>query len=79
MGRICEPKDLNEAYRRVSANRGSPGDDGMTVSKPRAWLVAHREEYIASLLDGSYRPQGVYGALRSRSRAVGCGSWAFRR
>ena len=61
MERICEPKNLNRAYRRVRANRGSPGVDGMTVGELRAWLAAHREEFIASLLDGSYRPQEVRG------------------
>ena len=25
MERICEPKNLNRAYKRVKANRGSPG------------------------------------------------------
>ena len=61
MERICEPKNLNRAYRRVKANRGSPGVDGMTVGELRAWLAAHREEFIASLLDGSYRPREVRG------------------
>ena len=61
MERICEPENLNRAYRRVKANRGSPGVDGMTVGELRAWLVAQREEFIASLLDGSYRPREVRG------------------
>ena len=61
MERICEPKNLNRAYKRVKANRGSPGVDGMTVGELGAWLAAHKEELIASLLDGSYRPQGVRG------------------
>ena len=61
MERICEPKNLNWAYRRVKANRGSPGVDGMTVGELRAWLAAHKEEFIAQLLDGSYRPREVRG------------------
>ena len=61
MERICEPKNLNQAYKRVKANRGSPGVDGMTVGELGAWLVAHKEELIASLLDGSYQPQEVRG------------------
>ena len=55
------PKNLNRAYRRVKTNRGSPGVDGMTVGELRVWLVAQREEFIASLLDGSYRPREVRG------------------
>ena len=61
MERICEPKNLNRAYKRVKANRGSPGVDGMTVGELGAWLVGHKEEWIAQLLDGSYQPQEVRG------------------
>lgn len=61
MERICEPKNLNRAYRRVKANRGDRGVDGMTVGELRAWLVARPDEFIASLLDGSYRPHEVRG------------------
>jgi RNA-directed DNA polymerase len=45
----------------VKGNRGSPGVDGMTVGELGNWLVAHKEELVASLLDGSYRPQVVRG------------------
>jgi len=61
MERICEPKNLNRAYKRVKANRGKPGVDGMTVGELGAWLAAHKEELVASLLDGSYRPREVRG------------------
>ena len=33
----------------------------MTVDDLRAWLAEHKEELIASLLDGTYRPQPVRG------------------
>jgi RNA-directed DNA polymerase len=61
MERVCERENLNRAYKRVKANRGSPGVDGRTVGELDAWLEAHREELVASLLDGSYRPQEVRG------------------
>ena len=61
MERICEPKNLNRAYRRVKANRGSPGVDGMTVGELGAWLAGRKEEWVAQLLDGSYRPQEIRG------------------
>ena len=61
MERICERKNLNRAYKRVKANRGSPGVDAMTVGELGAWLAAHKEELVASLLDGSYRPRVVRG------------------
>lgn len=61
MERICDRDNLNQAYRRVKANRGAPGVDGMTVAELPTWLAHHKEELIASLLDGSYRPQPVRG------------------
>ena len=61
MERICEPKNLNRAFKRVKSNRGSPGVDGMTVGELGSWLVAHKEELVASLLDGSYQPREVRG------------------
>ena len=33
MERICERENLNRAYKRVKANRGSPGVDGLTVGE----------------------------------------------
>ena len=61
MEMICERKNLNRAYKRVKANRGSPGVDGMTVGELGAWLAAHKEELVANLLDGSYRSRVVRG------------------
>ncbi|MFO0887983.1 MAG: group II intron reverse transcriptase/maturase [Isosphaeraceae bacterium] len=61
MEEVCRPGNLNRAYRRVKANKGAPGVDGMTVVQLRTWLAAHKEGLIASLLDGSYRPQPVRG------------------
>jgi RNA-directed DNA polymerase len=61
MEAVCERENLIQAYKRVKANRGSPGVDGMTVHDLGAWLAEHKEALIASLLDGSYEPQPVQG------------------
>ncbi len=61
MEQVCEPANLNRAYARVKANKGSPGVDGLTVGKLGGWIKRHKQELIASLLDGSYRPQPVRG------------------
>jgi RNA-directed DNA polymerase len=61
MEEIVDRSNLNRAYRRVKANKGAPGVDGMTVQASRAWLAEHKQELIASLLDGSYQPQAVRG------------------
>jgi RNA-directed DNA polymerase len=61
MGRVCEPGNLNRAYKRVKGNKGAPGVDGMRVEELRGWLAEHKEELIASLLNGRYEPQAVRG------------------
>jgi RNA-directed DNA polymerase len=61
MERVCGRANLNQAYKRVKANRGSPGIDGMNIEQLGAWIRIHKEELIGSLLDGSYQPQPVRG------------------
>jgi RNA-directed DNA polymerase len=61
MEMVCEPENLNRAYKRVKTNKGSPGVDGMTVQDLGPWLAEHKEVLVASLLDGSYEPQPVQG------------------
>ena len=58
---VASSANLNQAYKRVKANKGAPGIDGMTVSDLRGWIAGNREGLIASLLDGSYRPRPVRG------------------
>jgi RNA-directed DNA polymerase len=61
MERICERGNLNRAYKRVKANKGAAGVDGMSVDELYAWLVEHKEGLVAALLEGSYEPQEVRG------------------
>jgi RNA-directed DNA polymerase len=61
MEQACTPANLNRAYARVKANKGSPGVDGMSVGKLGGWIKRHQQTFIASLLDGSYQPQPVRG------------------
>src|SRR2546422_5924773 len=61
MEAVVEPSNLNRAYRRVKANRGSPGADGMSVGELGDWCRANKHELIESLLAGRYRPQAIRG------------------
>lgn len=61
MEAVSSSVNLNLAYKRVKANGGAPGVDGMTVEALRGWIAANRETLIASLLDGTYQPQPVRG------------------
>jgi len=58
---VTSSANMNRAYKRVKANGGAAGVDGMTVAGLRSWLAENREKLIISLLDGSYRPQPVRG------------------
>ena len=61
MEEVANRENLNQAYRRVKANQGAPGVDGMTIAEMLDWFAEHAQEFIASLLDGSYQPQPVRG------------------
>ena len=61
MEQVVNPANLNRAYARVKANRGSPGADGLTVGQLAGWIDQHKQKLITSLLDGSYQPQPVRG------------------
>lgn len=61
MEEVTNRDNLNRAYRRVKANKGAPGVDGMTVGELADWIKQHKQELLDSLLDGSYRPQPVRG------------------
>ena len=57
--RILDRNNLNRAYKRVRANKGAPGIDGMTVEDALPWLREHREELLESIRQGKYKPQPV--------------------
>ena len=38
MEEILDRDNLNRAYKRVKANKGAPGVDGMTVEAALPWL-----------------------------------------
>jgi len=57
--RILDRENLNRAYKRVKANKGAPGIDGMTVEDALPWLREHREELLDKIRSGKYKPQPV--------------------
>ena len=57
--RILSRGNLNRAYKRVKANKGAPGIDGMTVEDALPWLRGHREELLDQIRSGKYKPQPV--------------------
>jgi RNA-directed DNA polymerase len=58
---VAASANLNQAYRRVKANKGAPGAHGMTVQDLRPWLADHKDALVAQLVRGDYRPRPVLG------------------
>jgi RNA-directed DNA polymerase len=59
MEEVCERGNLQRALKRVKANKGAPGVDGMTVQALPAHLREHWPAIRVTLLNGTYRPQPV--------------------
>jgi group II intron reverse transcriptase/maturase len=63
MEEVVGRQNLQRALKRVCANQGSPGVDGMTVDQLRDHLRVHWPETRQQLLDGQYTPQLVKQVL----------------
>src|SRR5580700_4331414 len=59
MEEIVERENLKEALRRVKANKGSPGMDGITVNQLDDYLEQHWPAIREQLLSGTYKPKPV--------------------
>ena len=57
--RVLERDNLNRAYKRVKANKGAAGVDGMTVDEALPWLKDHKGELLDSIRRGKYKPSPV--------------------
>jgi RNA-directed DNA polymerase len=59
MEEVCERGNCEQALKRVKANKGSAGVDGMTVRELPQYLKQHWPAIRDQLLRGAYRPQPV--------------------
>ena len=59
MEEVCERENCKQALKRVKANKGSPGVDGMTVHELPGFLQQHWPAIREQLLSGTYKPQPV--------------------
>jgi RNA-directed DNA polymerase len=59
MEEVCERENLREALKRVRANGGSPGVDGMQVEELSDYLKDNWPTIREELLSGAYQPQPV--------------------
>ena len=56
---ILHKDNLNRAYKRVKANKGAAGIDGMTVEEALPYLKEHQQELISRIFRGKYTPSPV--------------------
>ncbi len=56
---ILSEENLNEAIKRVKANKGASGVDKMSTSELDDYFSQHRDEIINQIMNKSYKPQPV--------------------
>lgn len=56
---ILRKENLNKAYKKVKANKGKGGIDGMQVDELLPYLKEHQNEIIQKIRMGKYKPNPV--------------------
>lgn len=56
---ILDIRNVQRAFRRVTANKGTGGIDGMQTDELRDYLNTNWQTLRTNILEGSYRPQAV--------------------
>ena len=59
MEAILYKDNFNRAYKRVKANKGAPGVDGMTIEEALPYLKEHQQELTTRIYRGKYTPSPV--------------------
>ena len=56
---ILDLENLSQAWKRVKANKGAPGIDGMTVEDFPVFKREHWPRIARAIMEGTYRPAPV--------------------
>ena len=56
---ILRSDNLNAAYKKVKANKGAGGIDGMQVDELLPYLREHQGELVRQVREGKYKPNPV--------------------
>src|SRR5438046_7646335 len=59
MEEVCELENCKQALKRVKANKGNPGVDGMTVDELPEYMKQHEIDIGEQLRNGTYQPKKV--------------------
>jgi len=57
--KIIDRDNLNRAYKKVKANKGKPGIDGMTLDELLPFLKENGERIRQAIMEGTYSPKPV--------------------
>ena len=57
--RILDVDNLKKAFKRVVANKGTAGVDGMEVSELESYCRSHPHEISQQVQTGKYRPKPI--------------------
>ena len=57
--KVLNRDNLNKAYKRVKANKGASGVDGMSIDEALIWLKENGDELLEKIRNGKYKPSPV--------------------
>ena len=57
--KVLDRDNLNRAYKRVKANKGASGVDGMSINEALVWLKENGDELLEKIRNGKYKPSPV--------------------
>ena len=57
--KILDRNNLNEAFKRVKANKGTSGIDDMDIEETKAYIKEHKNTIVWQLYNRKYQPQPV--------------------
>ena len=56
---ILSKENMTQAYKRVVANKGASGVDGITIDEVKQYLIENWEEIREQIRNRKYQPQPV--------------------
>lgn len=75
LGKILNKDNLNRAYKRVKANKGAPGVDGMTIEEAFQWIKEHNHELTEQIRKGALYPIACETSGNSQIRRRSTKTW----
>ena len=75
---VLSRENMVAAWKRVKANKGSAGVDGLTIEQTAEHLKVRWPQVREEIMAGRIGLR-LYAALKFQSQLAACGNWVFRR